>query len=225
MKTSKMKIKGIDRFLAPFVKDLKKLYCEGVTVPLNGKSQTYFGGLLAFLADNLAAHGLGGFKESMYFALKVCRSCFCTRSMTQTHFTKSSCVLRTSENYFDICQLLNGPLKSYYSTVYRVNHSSILDEVPGFSIINGLHHDIMHDLFVSVAPYEIKLLLQRFVGFNYFMLDLFNGRIEKYFLGINQATLIIDERLLNSTDRKLRQSAAQMMSLSFELPFTFFDWR
>ena len=34
---------GIDRFLAPFVKDLKKLYCEGVTVTLNGKPQTYFG--------------------------------------------------------------------------------------------------------------------------------------------------------------------------------------
>ena len=91
---------GIDSFLAPFVKDLKELYCEGVTVALNGKSQTFFGGLLAFLADNLAAHVLGGFKESMSFALRVCRSCFCTRSMTQTHFTESSCVLRTSDHHF-----------------------------------------------------------------------------------------------------------------------------
>ena len=67
--------------------------------------------------------------------------------------------------------------------MYGVNRSSILDEVPGFSIINGLHHDIMHDLFEVVVSYEIKLLLQHFVG--YFTLDLFNGRIEKYFLGIN----------------------------------------
>ena len=142
---------GIDSFLAPFVKDLKELYCEGVTVALNGKSQTFFGGLLAFLADNLAAHVLGGFKESMSFALRVCRSCFCTRSMTQTHFTESSCVLRTSDHHFEICQLLAGPLKSHYSTVYGVNRSSILNEIPGFNMINGLHHDIMHDLFEGVA--------------------------------------------------------------------------
>lgn len=58
---------GIDCFLKPFVRDLNKLYCEGVTVTLNGVSQTFFGGLLAFLADNLAAHTLAGFKESMSF--------------------------------------------------------------------------------------------------------------------------------------------------------------
>ncbi len=56
---------------------------------INGQSQTFFGGLLAFLADNLAAHALGGFKESMSFALRVCRICFCTSSMTQTRFLES----------------------------------------------------------------------------------------------------------------------------------------
>ncbi len=154
----KDKATGIDSFLAPFVSDLKKLYCEGVTVTINGESQTFFGGLLAFLADNLAAHALGGFKESLSFALRVCRSCFCTSSMTQTRLTESSCTLRTSENHFDVCQLLAGPLKSHFSTVYGVNRCSILEEVPGFSVINGLNHDIMHDLFEGVAQYEVKLL-------------------------------------------------------------------
>ena len=107
-----------------------------------------------FLADNLAAHVLGGFKESMSFALRVCRSCFCTRSMTQTHFTESSCVLRTSEHHFKICQLLAGPSKSHYSTVCGLTRSSILNEFSGFSIFNGLHHD-MHNLFKGVAQYEV----------------------------------------------------------------------
>lgn len=142
---------------------------------LNGNSQIFYGGLIAFLADNLAAHSLGGFKENMSFALRVCRSCFCTRSMIQNHFTESSCALRSDDHHFHICQLLTGPMKSHYSTVYGINRYSILSEVPGFSIINGIHHDIMHDLFEGVAQYEVKLLFQYSNDSNYFSLDVLNS--------------------------------------------------
>ena len=214
---------NIDSFLAPFVNDLKKLYCDGLTVTINGITQTYYGGLLAFLADNLASHTLGGFKESMSFALRVCRSCFCTRSMMQTHFLESSCTLRTSANHFDVCQLLTGSLKSHFSTVYGVNRCSILEEVPGFSVIHGLPHDIMHDLFEGVAQYEVKLLLKYCITANYFSLDLFNTRIERYNFPHNKPTTV-EDRVLNNSDRKLRQSASQMMSLVDALPFLIGDF-
>jgi len=44
---------GLDVFLTPFVEDLKTLYCDGITIGTNENQQTLYGGLLAFLADNL----------------------------------------------------------------------------------------------------------------------------------------------------------------------------
>ena len=66
---------GIDKYLSPFVDDLKKLYCDGISVSIGGNECKFYGGLVAFLADNLAAHAVGGFKESISFALRICRSC------------------------------------------------------------------------------------------------------------------------------------------------------
>ena len=43
------------------------LFCDGISVSINGKSSTLYGGLLAFLANNLAAHLIGGFKASIPF--------------------------------------------------------------------------------------------------------------------------------------------------------------
>ncbi len=222
VKHEDIKKEGIDSFLAPFVNDLKKLYCEGITVHFGGKMRTFYGGLIAFLADNLAAHGLGGFKESMSFALRICRSCYCTRSMSQTHFAESSCTLRTTESHFENCQLLAGPLKQHYSTAYGVNRSSILEEVPGFSVINSLHHDIMHDIFEGVVPYEVKLLLKHCIQSKYFSLNVFNSRLQRYDFHKNKPT-VIDECVINKSDRKIRQSASQMITLAVELPFLIGD--
>lgn len=55
---------GIDRFLYPFVDDLKTLYLDGIDVQVEGEVKTFHGALLAFLGDNLASHCIGGFKQS-----------------------------------------------------------------------------------------------------------------------------------------------------------------
>ena len=163
---------GIDSFLAPFVSDLRKLYCDGITVSVGGQNYMFYGGLIAFLANNLAAHLLGGFKESMSFALRMCRTCYCTRNLIKTSFTEAACTLRTAESHYSQSQLLQGSLKTHYSTVYGINRLSILEDVPGFSVVHGLHHDIMHDLFEGVVPYEVKLLLHHYIQSKYFSLEL-----------------------------------------------------
>ena len=50
---------GIDVLLKPFVDDLKVLHDIGIEIR---KGEVWKGALLAFLADNMAAHELGGFK-------------------------------------------------------------------------------------------------------------------------------------------------------------------
>lgn len=213
---------NIDSFLAPFVSDLKKLYCDGITVSVGSEKCRFYGGLIAFLADNLAAQLLGGFKQSMSFSLRICRSCYSTRALSKTCFVESSCTLRTTESHYTQSQLLNGPLMKHYSTVYGINRLSVLEEIPGFSVVNGIHYDIMHDMFEGVVPYEVKLLLRHCIQSGYFSLKLFNERVESFNFDDNTPTLI-DERVLTNSDRKLRQSASQMMTLARELPLIIGD--
>ena len=211
-------------FLSPFVDDLKRLYLDGLTVTVGDSRCTLHGGLIAFLADTLAAHAVGGFKGSMSFALRVCRTCMVTPEELQHCFSASVCGLRTSESYFEQCNLLHGPLREHYSTTYGVNFMSVLEEVPGYSVINGLPHDIMHDLYEGsgVVPYELKLLLRHCIGKNYFSVEELNRRIQCYRFDSNELRLL-DPSVIRSNDAKIRQSASQMMSLSQQLPLIIAD--
>ena len=213
---------GMNLFLSPFVDDLKRLYLDGLTVAVGDSRRTLHGGLIAFLADTLAAHAVGGFKGSVSFALRVCRTCMVTPEELQHCFSASACGLRTSESYFEQCNLLHGPLREHYSTTYGVNFMSVLEEVPGYSVINGLPHDIMHDLYEGVVPYEFKLLLRHCVGQSYFSVEELNRRIECYRFDSNEPRLL-DPSVIKSNDTKIRQSASQMMSLSQQLPLIIGD--
>ena len=212
---------GIDAFLKPFVEDLKVLYCDGVVGLLNGEPHTYYGALVAFLADTLAAHLLGGFKGSMSFAQRICRTCMISPTQIDECFTEMDCQLRNPETHFEQCALLCGPLQDHYSTCYGINRLSLLEEVPGFSVVTGLPHDIMHDLFEGVVPYELKLLIQHCVHSKYFTIDLLNHRIGAYDF-VNSKPTAVDTRIINSP-MKIRQSASQMMHLSREFPMLVAD--
>ena len=213
---------GINSFLKPFVDDLKQLYCDGINVSISGENRIFYGGLLAFLADTLAAHLVGGFKCSMSFALRVCRSCMITSQQLQECYSESTCVLRTSQSYFEQCSLLCGPLHSHYSTMYGINFFSVLEEVPGFSVINGLPHDLMHDLYEGIVPYEMKLLLCHCVNLKYFTINELNARIDTYGFTDNKPRHI-DPVVIRNKDAKIRQAASQMMSLCQQLPLLIGD--
>ena len=58
-----------------------------------------------FLADNLAAHAVGGFKESVSFALRICRTCMITAPESY------SCV--TEQPQIVIHVSLNSPTKLF----------------------------------------------------------------------------------------------------------------
>lgn len=167
---------GIDSFLAPFVEDLKVLYLDGIS----HIGMMVYGALLAFLADNLAAHLVAGFKQSYSFGLRICRSCMVTPPLLQTCLNENNCHLRTPEEHEEICHLLESLLASHYFVTYGVNRRSILENVPGFSVIRGLPHDMMHDLLEGVVPFEPKLFLQHCTSSKLFTIDELNDRIQKF---------------------------------------------
>lgn len=84
----------MNSFLQPFVDSMKILAKDGLTVSIEGRNRHFKVGLLAILADNLAAHAIGGFKESMSFARRICRSCMATTEQIQTDFLESEFELR-----------------------------------------------------------------------------------------------------------------------------------
>ena len=171
---------GLNDFLTPLVEDLKTLYLDGITVTISGTEHTFHGGLLAALADNLAAHGLGGFKESHSFALRICRGCMATTESIQTTFVESGFKLRTCESHKLHCALLDTRLHAHYSTTYGINRRSVLEDVPGFSVAIGLPHDIVHDLYEGVVPYELKCLLLHCVEAHFFSLKQLNVRMNRF---------------------------------------------
>lgn len=159
-KSSTIKVNGIDSVLKPFLNDLKTLHDEGITVQFAGRSEVWKGALLAFLADNLAAHELGGFKESFSFARKFCRSCLTDKIKSQSHFRESQFVVRDPVSHSGICSRLRDPDGPSLSVEFGINRRSSLDSLSNFSVVENMPHDIMHDLFEGVVPYELKLFLR-----------------------------------------------------------------
>ena len=222
-KSSDIAEHGIDEFLRPFVEDLKVLYCDGVTVETQHISYTYYGALLAVLADNLAAHAMAGFKESFSLALRICRTCMATSNQAQSLFLEASCTLRTSESHSEHCDLLHGLLHDHYSTTYGVNRRSVLEEVPGFSVINGSPHDIMHDLLEGAAMYELKLLIHHCVGRRYFTVNDLNDRLSRYDFESQCKPTSVDQSIGRNPEASMHQSAEQMMALVQHLPLIIGD--
>ena len=214
---------GIDVFLRPFVEDLKRLYIDGVTVNIGPLTKTYHGALLAFLADTLAAHLVGGFKGSMSFAHRICRTCMITKEEAQTCFSEedSQCELRTPERHEQQCQQLIGPDRATRSVNYGINRTSILEEVPGYSVIEGLPHDVMHDLFEGVVKYELLLFLPYCVSKGYFTISDLNSRLQGYDFG--QEDKPSPFKLDDKSQVRIRQSAAQMISIVRNLPLLIAD--
>ena len=67
--------------------DINALASTGVDVTLSsGCIQTFKGTLLAFLANNLASHAIGGFKESFSLSYRFCRSHMATHPQAISHF-------------------------------------------------------------------------------------------------------------------------------------------
>ena len=95
-------------------------------------------------------------------------------------FIERDCIVRTPEDHEEQCLLLHGPLKDYFSTTYGINRCSVFEDVPVFSVTTGLPHDIMHDVFEGVVPYELKLLLCHCVQSGYFTIPELNNRIAHF---------------------------------------------
>lgn len=212
---------GLDAILEPFLGDLRTLATDGIVVSVNGTERTFKGALLAVLADNLASHGLGGFKESFSFAIRICRTCMITKDDFRLCFSSNDCNHRSDSQHEEHCRLVCGPLQSHYSAAYGVNRRSALMDVPYFSLFGGsLPHDFMHDVLEGVALHETSLLLHYCISeAKYFTLSEYNESLTKLYYEYTESDKPAPiTRNTFASDAKLRLTASQSLLLVRILP-------
>ena len=216
-----IEVYGLQKVLQPFVRDLNILATTGISVSIDGCNRVFKGGLLTFLADNLASNQLGGFKQSFSFAFRWCRTCLVSSNSLCNSFVSADYEKRTKVNHEQHLQSIQGPLASHFSKVYGINCRSALLNVKDFDMFDGgLAHDAMHDIFEGIAPLEVKLLLCYCISKRWFTLDEYNDRLLNFNFGYaekDKPIPILSQAL--QPDKSLKSSASQMALLLRVLPF------
>ena len=218
---------GLSALLSDFTHGLKLLYQEGIDVVDEcGAVIRLKGGLVAFCGDTLASNVIGGFKEGVGFAHKMCRTCEISRPEMKSVLLEDHCVLRDENEHIqrcqDLCMFMTSKTRRYWSQLYGINGNSVLMNLPGFSLTSCLIHDPMHLLFEGVSVTEMKNLLQYLIyDKKYFTLSFLNVAMTETALGVpaNCRPNQMDADRLHSAENKLNLTANQMMWYSHLLPF------
>ncbi len=94
-----LKTCGYEKVFEPLLNDLKVLENDGVF--LESVGENVYGALFCVVADNLAAHGLGGFKEN-FIGQNPCRFCYASKDEIQI-CEATTFELQTKESHDQLC--------------------------------------------------------------------------------------------------------------------------
>lgn len=223
--TNDLKKYGFKKILDPFLDDMKELESQaGVQLTIDDQEVNVHGTLVSFSGDTLAAHEVLGFLSPS--ANKLCRLCKGTRGDIQIYFTEKDFELRTVEDHDESVQIALQIQRGDSDTGIR--NECPLNVLQNFHCITNFNLDIMHDLQEGVCPYEVKLLLHRFISIDkFFTAGEFNQRLHSFQYAYsdrkNKPSTVLPDRIRNLTDHKLGQKAAQMWCLIRMLPLLIGD--
>ena len=80
-----------------FLEDLEQLETSDIKVVVEGRSTIFRGTLSMVIADNLAAHALGGFFCNFRTVNDFCRYCDFSKVMLGNSFKSTELVMRTKK--------------------------------------------------------------------------------------------------------------------------------
>lgn len=111
--------------------------------------------LVAYIADNPAAHQAIGLKDSVGGAFRKCRFCHADYDAMQDGFYEEDFDLRILEQYLQQCNVINNApqaLTDHCMTAYGINRKSFLCEFPHVNIFKQTPPNVMHVLLEGVIP-------------------------------------------------------------------------
>ena len=217
---------GFDVILQPLLDDLKKLSATtGNHICLtDGRTISVRASLVAYVADNPAAHQAVGLKESVGGAFRKCRFCHADFEAMQNGFSEDDFESRSLKTHLQQCDKIhNAPqaLKDHYRTAYGINRKSILCEVPYFDMFHQTPPDVMHVLLEGVIPLTLQALIKHYLNSKQTSLSTINNNIKNFLYGYMEASdkpnFIRDSDLHGSGS--LNQDAAKSYLLLRIFPF------
>ena len=213
---------GVDKFLRPFIDDMRK-FPDEINMTIRGKEKMYRGVIGNVVGDMLASNNLGGFKETAS-ALSPCRICHISKAEQDVVHRESLCTLRDKESYErqldeifdpDITQKFRKQLQSKYG----INRRCCFSVLKYFDPTMIFSHDVMHVCDKGILNLETRLFLEILVfdkeivsidQINYFIVNLIPTR------QFTRPPPIRAEEVKNN--KKLSYSSSEMSCLAEILP-------
>lgn len=223
VKSLDVKVFGLNNVLKDFIVSVNLLKDEGMLVTVHNSNVTIKGSLVIATADTPAAQYLGGFKEGVGFANKLCRTCNASKIEIKGKFIDRDFRKRTSTEHVERLALMEEMSKNaraYWSKTWGINSRSPLLDIQNIDLAACLVHDPMHILNEGLLGKELCLMLYDFVKVRkYFSLSFLKNSLSSFSYSYleekDKPQIITIDELSNW---KLKQTAAAMMTLCCILP-------
>lgn len=168
---------GYAAVLATLLRDIHNLEQDGVFI--ERVDQNVRGAIFCVSADNLAAHGLGGFVES-FRAGHVYRFCLGSANQFQvTEVGEKKFPLRTKASHNQYVQTVqeNETLSSHFG----VKGDFVLRKsLNYYHTITGFPPDTLHDLLEGIIPVELSLRIKQMIWLKYFTSEYLHPKITSF---------------------------------------------
>ncbi|XP_035848765.1 uncharacterized protein LOC118493311 [Sander lucioperca] len=174
-KSDDVKAYGYEKVLEPLLQDLGTLEQHGVFISQLG--QFVKGTVQCVSADNLGAHGIGGFVES-FSGGSICRFCTGDKSEFQTKDVKSGAFKLRTRDLHDVH--VQSAQKNATICCGVKKQCVLTDHLSHFHVSTGYPPDIVHDLFEGVVPVELARCISLLISKKYFTLEGLNKLIQTF---------------------------------------------
>lgn len=176
-KAEDVKQHGYSVVLEPLLKDLGVLEREGIFI--SGLGKNVRGTVMCVVADNLAAHSLGGFVEN-FSGPYPCRFCLGQRSDFQLKEVRSGAFQRRT-NVQHTLHIQTALEDTSVAHSFGVKRQCIMtDKLDYFHVLSGYPPDLLHDVFEGVVPVELALCLDIFIKKKYLTVSEINAAIQHF---------------------------------------------
>ena len=183
---------GYKEILQPVLDDILTLETTGIEINLGSQEHTFLGTVSIAVADNVAAHALGGFYCNFSTVDRFCRFCNCTRDQLHGMLNLVTFFERTQVGYNN--NTTNIETYPKMSSIYGIKQSSCFNSLKYYHVVDDLPPDIAHDIFEGVARDIVILLLALCLRTNYLALILLIVKL--HLLSIDELIKRINPSLL-----------------------------
>lgn len=216
---------GVNSILEEFVREMKILEKDGITIELsNHEKISLKGSLVQVSFDNLGGNAIFGFTKS-FSSIYYCRICVSTKKHCQKRTIEVADTIRTKQHYIEqiskIRQLHDQGTKFKLKDTFGIANYSILNDLSFYHTIDNRSQDIMHDIYEGAMPFVLRIFLKRLIEKDIITEKQLEEKINSFDYGRLESKNLPSKLCLKK--RNLNQNASQMHCLMTNIPFILID--